>query len=41
MYCFKKFKPLFEMDGERFDTFVLTGGRGSMKTGARCTCGDG
>lgn len=33
MYCFKKFKPLFEMDGERFDTFVLTGGRGSMKTG--------
>ena len=38
MYCFKKFKPLFEMDGERFDTFVLTGGRGSM---ARCTCGDG
>lgn len=33
MYCYKKFKPLFEMESGRFDTFALTGGRGSMKTG--------
>ena len=33
MYCYKKFKPLFEMTSGRFDTFALTGGRGSMKTG--------
>lgn len=33
MICCKKYLPLFEMESGRFDTFALTGGRGSMKTG--------
>ncbi len=36
MLFYKKFEPLLHMDGGKYDTFALTGGRGSMKTGHAC-----
>jgi phage terminase large subunit len=36
MKIYEKFLPLFELDGGKYDTFVLTGGRGSCKTGHAC-----
>lgn len=33
MKVYKKFAPLFNMADGKYDTFVFTGGRGSMKTG--------
>lgn len=33
MKFYKKFKPLLNLESARYDTFVLTGGRGSLKTG--------
>ena len=33
MKYYKKFSPLFDLSNEKYDTFVLTGGRGSLKTG--------
>lgn len=33
MKVYKKFAPLLNMAGGKYDTFVFTGGRGSMKTG--------
>lgn len=33
MRFYKKFRPLLDLTSERYDTFVLTGGRGSLKTG--------
>lgn len=36
MIYYKKFKPLLELDSGKYNTFVLTGGRGSMKTGHAC-----
>lgn len=36
MICYKKYLPLFDMDSPKYDTFALTGGRGSWKTGSAC-----
>lgn len=36
MIYYKKFFPLLQMDKGEYDTFVLTGGRGSLKTGHVC-----
>ncbi len=36
MEFYKKFEPLLHMDDGEYSTFVLTGGRGSMKTGHAC-----
>jgi hypothetical protein len=36
MKVYKKFLPLFDLEKGRYDTFVLTGGRGSAKTGHVC-----
>ena len=36
MIFYKKYEPLLAMDSPKYDTFVLTGGRGSMKTGHAC-----
>ena len=36
MIVYEKFLPLFEMRSSKYDTFALTGGRGSMKTGHAC-----
>lgn len=36
MLFYKKFEPLLHLGGGRYDTFALTGGRGSMKTGHAC-----
>lgn len=33
MKVYKKFAPLLNMTSDKYDTFVFTGGRGSMKTG--------
>jgi len=36
MIFYEKFAPLLEMDSDKYDTFVFTGGRGSTKTGHVC-----
>ena len=36
MIFYEKYMPLLYMDNKEFDTFVFTGGRGSMKTGHVC-----
>lgn len=36
MMFYEKYKPLLDMDSGEYDTFVFTGGRGSMKTGHAC-----
>ena len=36
MIFYEKYAPLLAMDSPKYDTFVLTGGRGSMKTGHAC-----
>lgn len=36
MIFYQKYEPLLAMDSPKYDTFVLTGGRGSMKTGHAC-----
>lgn len=36
MQFYKKYEPLLKLDSGRYDTFVLTGGRGSLKTGHAC-----
>lgn len=36
MIFYKKYLPLLNMDNQEYDTFVLTGGRGSLKTGHVC-----
>lgn len=36
MIFYKKYLPLLNMDDGRYDTFVFTGGRGSLKTGHVC-----
>lgn len=36
MIFYKKYVPLLEMSKGQYDTFVLTGGRGSLKTGHVC-----
>lgn len=36
MIFYKKYEPLLHMDDDRYDTFVFTGGRGSLKTGHVC-----
>jgi len=33
---YKKYMPLLQMDKKKYDTFVFTGGRGSLKTGHVC-----
>ena len=33
---YKKYLPLLEMENGKYDTFVFTGGRGSLKTGHVC-----
>ncbi len=36
MIFYKKYLPLLHMDNGKYDTFALTGGRGSLKTGHVC-----
>ncbi|MBQ8870442.1 MAG: phage terminase large subunit [Alphaproteobacteria bacterium] len=36
MIFYKKYFPLLQMDSGKYDTFALTGGRGSLKTGHVC-----
>ena len=36
MIFYKKYLPLLHMDKHKYDTFVFTGGRGSLKTGHVC-----
>lgn len=36
MIFYKKYAPLLNMDSHEYDTFVFTGGRGSLKTGHVC-----
>ena len=36
MIFYKKYYPLLQMDNGKYDTFALTGGRGSLKTGHVC-----
>ncbi len=36
MIFYKKYLPLLQMDNGKYDTFALTGGRGSLKTGHVC-----
>lgn len=36
MIFYKKYTPLLELDSGKYDTFVFTGGRGSLKTGHAC-----
>lgn len=36
MIFYQKYMPLLQMDNGKFDTFVFTGGRGSLKTGHVC-----
>lgn len=36
MIFYKKYLPLLTMDDGKYDTFVFTGGRGSLKTGHVC-----
>ncbi|MBE6451760.1 MAG: hypothetical protein E7016_07365 [Alphaproteobacteria bacterium] len=36
MIFYKKYLPLLQMDSGKYDTFALTGGRGSLKTGHVC-----
>lgn len=36
MKVYRKFSPLYNLESGKFDTFVFTGGRGSMKTGSVC-----
>lgn len=36
MIFYKKYLPLLQMDNGKYDTFVFTGGRGSLKTGHVC-----
>ena len=36
MKVYRKFSPLYNLESGKFDTFVFTGGRGSLKTGSVC-----
>lgn len=36
MIFYEKYEPLLQMDNGEYDTFVFTGGRGSLKTGHAC-----
>ncbi len=36
MIFYKKYLPLLQMDNKKYNTFVFTGGRGSLKTGHVC-----